>query len=354
MFKEDKGSIPETPVEESDKTEADAEERGLVLADEINTLMAKEDLSESEKDALTSKIEQLENLYKSKEQLDREFQDKAVDFIDELFDERASANDVAEGLAGIDTDDAWVIRQALGEADTHSLVLSLAGLDSESAWKARKSWLEDGNQIAVLNSLVGIDSDRAREIREKLINVPNEVGGHLQSKAMSLAGLDSDEAWAYRERLLRENMRGMATSLIGLDTDRAWKIRDGLMTDLNVDTNSIIRSMTGLDSDRAWEMRDIYINNKAHRGRVAISLAGLDSERAWEMRQKLMASGADPNDIAKGLGGLNSPRAWSLRKKMIINPSVNKGAIARGIYGDWTMVAVRKAKEDKEKGGKTK
>ena len=70
----------------------------------------------------------------------------------------------------------------------------------------------------------------------------------MRERAMSLT---SKNTYSYRTLL---------QSLVGLDSDRAWDMRDEIFEDSDLlassrDVESVCYYLAGLDGDRAWELR---------------------------------------------------------------------------------------------------
>ena len=152
--------------------------------------------------------------------------------------------------------------------------------------------------------------------------VLDDTGGYGYEIIDSLAGLDSDRAWDMREEVLKHfnvDDYEIIDSLAGLDSDRAWTMREECFKDAAAGdyvAGFIAKGLAGLDSDRAWKMRDEAIRYAgANKSSIAQGLAGLDSARAWKMRDELIQSGVDKDYIALGLAGNYITFVWQLRKK---------------------------------------
>ncbi|MDO8669576.1 MAG: hypothetical protein Q7K65_04760 [Candidatus Buchananbacteria bacterium] len=273
------------------------------------------------------------------------FEDKALDYIEKFIDESEDAWYIAKGLAGLDSDRAWKLRDKLLEmgVDIRDIVEGIAGLDSDQAWKLRdkllfRSSTSDG---IVAISLAGLDSDQAWKLREQLFKK-----GEKGSITLSLSGLDSDRAWKMREKLIQDNVNhgDFAAGLAGLDSERAWQMRERLFKNINT-FNNIAESLAGLDSDRAWQMRD-QLFKKGEKGSIALSLSGLDSDRAWKMRDKVFEAGEDKSGVALSLAGLDSDRAWKMREQLFKEREVRY--VAHSLAGD-NVTFVWQLKLDKKK-----
>ncbi len=259
-----------------------------------------------------------------------EFEKKVLESLDKMLKSGVGASDVAGGLIGLDTEEAWDMRERLPKEDKDwfvkfSVAKSLAGLDSDRAWEMRESLAKDKAALEGLPlSLGGLDSPRAWELRKKWLKENRGNDMMVFNVAMSLTGLDSGEAWKMREALFGSNETEeiIAQSLAGLDSDRAWEMRERLSTKPALWSDLAI-GLAGLDSERAWDMRERLF--AAAKPQVAQSLAGLDSERAWEMRGRLFAEMGSQTCLAESLLGLDSNRAWEMRERLI-NEDVQKYA----------------------------
>lgn len=261
-----------------------------------------------------------------------EFEKKVLESLDKMLKSGVGASDVAGGLIGLDTEEAWDMRERLPKEDKDwfvkfSVAKSLAGLDSDRAWEMRESLAKDKAALEGLPlSLGGLDSPRAWELRKKWLKENKGNDMMVFNVAMSLTGLDSEEAWKMREALFGSNETEeiIAQSLAGLDSDRAWEMRERLSTK-PVLWSDLAIGLAGLDSERAWDMRERLF--AAAKPQVAQSLAGVDSERAWEMREEIFRGGRRgfKPGLAESLLGLDSDRAWEMRE-WLINEDAQKYA----------------------------
>ncbi len=290
---------------------------------------------EEKKKALEKKIFPIEEL------LNR-FEKRSLDYIDKLLMDGVD-NSIAQGLAGLDSDRAWQMRDRFfddGTVDNDFIAQGLAGLDSDRAWQMREKLLKAGaDKYFIARGLAGLDSDRAWQMREEFLKAG------VSNIAQSLAGLDSDRAWEMRVNfLLNEGTvykSNIALGLAGLDSDRAWKMRDDFFNDDTVSKGSIAQGLAGLDSDRAWKMREEFLKAGADKNSIAEGLAGLDSDRAWEMRDDFFDDETvNKSYIALGLAGLDSDRAWQMREKLL-KAGASDGSVVRGLSGDYTTFVWR-------------
>ncbi len=178
---------------------------------------------EEKKKALEKKIFPIEEL------LNR-FEKESLDYIDKLLIDGVDKNSIATGLAGI---------------------------DSDRVWKMRDNFFDDGT----------VDNDFIAE---------------------GLAGLDSERAWKMREELLKAGATKsyIARGLAGLDSERAWKMRDDFFDDGTVNKSYIAQGLAGLDSERAWQMREKLLKAGASDGSVVRGLSGDYTTFVWRLRPK--------------------------------------------------------------------
>ena len=146
------------------------------------------------------------------------------------------------GLVGLDSPEARAFRKKIqvennGEwnAEPYEVAMGISGLDTEEAWLLRKklweikdeknssgTYKERINLNYIAQSLVGLNTDRAWLMREKLFEEEKNVGkGAFMSivyglKA-SLAGLNTKRAMAMRQKLIAEGIKpvGMASGING-------------------------------------------------------------------------------------------------------------------------------------------
>lgn len=160
------------------------------------------------------------------------------------------------------------------------------------------------------------------------------------------------KSFDYIEQLLKQGLSEfwIIKGLAGLDSEEAWNLRKYFLKKQRIPIDvDMVSSLTGLDSKKAWKMREKFLEEGVGKSNLASSPTGLDSERAWEFREQLLKDGIDKSWIAAGLTGLNSERAWKIRKQFLEEKvGDNKGLIATGVYGNYLMAAVRKARKDKE------
>lgn len=254
-------------------------------------------------------------------------------------------SDALGGLCGLDSDNAWRIREQALRTPNPGFLLgkvaeSLIGIDSERAWQIRDQVYEKiikklayaQELVSLSHGLRGLDSDRAWQMREIIKN--EELGSEYICLLASMGAVDSEKAWKTREECLKtaETRKKMfvavniASSMKGLDSEKAWQMREKLLNEYIGNQSiygNIARSLVGLDPERAWQMRDrIFKQDSIFFDSIVAGLSGIDSERAWQMRDELFeiitqsASKFKLAELAYSLSWLNSRRAWQMRERM--------------------------------------
>lgn len=244
----------------------------------------------------------------------------------EGLDENEKAIEVARQLTGLNSSDAWNLRERLLNED-----------------------IKDANDryqlyATLAQSLGGLDSEQAWEMREKLMALGVKRAGILRG----LTAIDSPRAWEFRiAEIFNKNYRDVLASIAGIDTPAAWGIREACLVELDEDPElnmdafaragvygDVSRSLIGLSSDRAWKLREQLIPRSKD---VGLSLAGLDDQRAWEMRERLLKEGGLDSRVLAGLVGVRNPKAWKLRAEhlhMAKGPrSASPSAVAGSVAG---------------------
>jgi hypothetical protein len=208
-------------------------------------------------------------------------------------------------ISGQDSDRAWLIRKRWMEytAFTEEWGASLAGLDSLKAWKAREQL--SGDELLV--SLSGLETPRAWGVRRELLRAIHSDDKRANNKLAlalldSLVGCDSEDAWEIRG-LLRTSpellpfshslspLGHLVTRVAGLDSENAWDFRNKFISDfgsvdqMNLDALlDLGKSLIGVDSARAWELREKLKNIDLEA--YYVSLAGVYSDVAIVIRQE--------------------------------------------------------------------
>ena len=71
-------------------------------------------------------------------------------------------------------------------------------------------------------------------------------------------------------------------------------------------------------------------------------------EKALDYIQTLLYRGANKDLVAQNLAGLDSEKAWKIRENLL-SQGADEGRVVQGVYGDYLMVGIRKARKDKLK-----
>lgn len=121
--------------------------------------------------------------------------------------------DISRSLSGLDSDRAWDMREKMLEKGL-DVSPSLIGLDSDRAWNMRER-LYEKFPTTVAKSLSGLDSDQAWDMREKIykillgkeyfLNINSEKGNLAETTTTpifdSFEGIDSEKARQFKEKL---------------------------------------------------------------------------------------------------------------------------------------------------------
>ncbi len=302
-------------------------------------------------------IKKIEGDDQEKKESDFEkFEDKSLDYLEKILSRHGNNGSddyfVASNLAVFDSKRAHELRADLLRQKgpfMDSVLAGLAGIDSEEAWRMRDEVFNNwDHESGLVISLSGLDSDRAWQMRAQLLErMENDDYQHKEFRihilknrlVKGLAGLNSERAWKMRDDFFagkyKVEYESQFVSLRGLDNERAWEMRDKLEGNVDIDKGKIFESLAGLDSIMAWRLRDGYMTSHSFiddMGFVKMdevdviveSLAGLDNNRAWQMRdeivrktQKLDRSNQVKRRILEYCTGLNSARAWELRDEIM-------------------------------------
>jgi|GEM_PF-3235164 len=309
-------------------------------------------------------------------------EEKVLAQLQRLLEAGEYAGNIVPYLDGFDSDRAWKMRKELINAFVKHIKAVNDRDGSDPIYGQNlTNWTREMKKEffdSMAEGLIGLDSDRAWEMREKILDIgaegvraakiladPRALGFAelmryrlMGSVAVGLSGVDSERAWQMREMFISADERlvypdgdltlgcpmyvdkgYIAKGLAGLDSERAWEMRKELI-DAGAASDRVIKGLTGLDSDRAWEMRDedTYAGDEIA---VAMSVTGLDSERAWQVREKFLGAarafwkefrpetvGPDGDDeadhyyqltseVANSLAGLDSERALEMKKTIL-------------------------------------
>ncbi|MEK7452309.1 MAG: hypothetical protein AAB664_03135 [Patescibacteria group bacterium] len=267
-------------------------------------------------------------------------------------------DEIAQCLSGLESNDAWNLRDKLNKlgANPNMLLLGLAGLDSDRAWAWRNDLSTNSitDDRSIIKSVAGLDSVKAWQWRDKYDKSDEESKGDL---ILSLVGVDSERAWSIRKANLKKgkHLNEIVQSLAGLDSDQAWSMRDNLK---NTGANDVflIRSLTGLDSEKANYWRDNFFPFGLGQGTVSAllqSYAGVSSLESWRKRKLLLEVGVDADALVRGFAGItiikfdNIPLPLEIKK--IVKESANLDMWAQGINGTWfTGIAWRTAQKQNQ------
>jgi len=247
-----------------------------------------------------SNVEQVENkesVLENEKKEKNKYDGKLIEFTEELADDEKVSKDV--------------------------LLASLEGLDSDKAWELRsklvdKAFSENNDKLMdiILGYMGGLDSDKAWELRERVSkNASNlkegyKFQGHKQFEdsfrflVYGLEGLDNEKSWKMRDFAVENGYAGsvMLNSMRGLDSDKAWELREN-----EIELGHEIRwQIDGLDSDKAWEFRKKHEYDSR-------SIIGIDNDKANELRE------SDDNivRVAHSLYGCSSEKSFEIRNKII-------------------------------------
>ncbi|MSU54710.1 MAG: hypothetical protein EXS48_02680, partial [Candidatus Staskawiczbacteria bacterium] len=283
-------------------------------------------------------------------------EEKALQEIEGFLDKGVNDPAVLQGLAGLDSKQAWNLRYKYIENRTANIgffVEGLAGVDSPAAINERQNILamSSAHDSQIAQSLAGLDSKDAWDLREKLFRKVTED----EYLAEGLAGIDSPRAWQMRKELLDKGVSEdfLAKSLVGLDSKQAWDLREQILKDdilLDADValqtySNVVESLAGVDSKQAWALRDEFIKKFGYKDCLATSLVGIDSNEAWTLRKILVDECGFVNSVAQSLAGLDSQIAWTTREELAHN-GADIDSLVLGINGNHiSAIAWRKRQE---------
>jgi dTMP kinase len=245
---------------------------------------------------------------------------------------RAPADVAAYAVSGMDGPTAWSLRRDLrGEAPFY-VARGLWGLGGlERAWALRRE-LEATVPDQVVHSLAGVAGDEAHAVRLR------RWAEHPQESVRSTMGIDDDRSWSLRARAREESpSAALAESVQGLDSPAAREIRDEFREDHPL---AVLRSVKGMATEEAWGLRaelagvapkavlasmegldgpEARARRKALKAaapeETAASLVGLDSPQAWDLRRELRD--AAPVGVIKSLRGTDPARAEALASEIL-------------------------------------
>jgi hypothetical protein len=219
---------------------------------------------------------------------------------------------------------AWALRDDLRRESPFYVARGLAGLGGlDRAWALRRE-LESEVPDQVVHSLQGDAGNEAHAMRER------HWTGHAEESVRSTRGIQDLRSWKLRSRARREApSAGLAESLTGIDTAEASEIRAELRRDHSL---PVLRSLRGVSSGDAWELRRelarvapkaVLASMETLDGpeagelraslraiapeETAASLIGLDTPEAWDLRAELKHDA--PAGVLKSLLGTDPARA---------------------------------------------
>lgn len=139
---------------------------------------------------------------------------------------------IAASLVGLDSEAAWDTRTLITD-DGHRC-FSLAGLDNRRAWdirnKVAKGYRERQEELPwdIAIGLAGCDSEEAWKMREEFMAAEQTTVVSYGYILQSVAGLNSERSWEFRNKYLDDwyVTEGFNQSLAGLDTPKAWEMRE--------------------------------------------------------------------------------------------------------------------------------
>lgn len=231
---------------------------------------------------------------------------------------RAIRNDVIKGLAGLDDEDAWQMREkaiSVG-VDLNSVSLSLRGLDDPESFQMREKLYQElggkddrykNSPTLVKNlfwSLIGLNSPEAWEMRKKLL----ENGGQFQDYIISLTGVWGAKAREEKLKCLNNvsfrDQRNFFNSLLISSMGQYDAVSEKIRTeftkgkgDMNIKLDSLVLD----DSPEAEEIREKYLMKLTDSGEIdkkkeialhlGLSIAGRDDYFANEIREEMFQQG---------------------------------------------------------------
>ncbi|HYE99370.1 MAG TPA: hypothetical protein VEJ18_10685, partial [Planctomycetota bacterium] len=214
---------------------------------------------------------------------------------------RAAPPDVgAYAVTGLDTAEAWALRDAARTEAPAAAARSLAGLAGPRA-DAMRDELAPVVPEAVLQSLAGDPTAAAAEMRDRLF------GRHADEAVRSVRGLDDPPAWSLRRRA--GPSPAVAESLAGV----AGAPADGLRAELRgAFPLPVLRGTRSIGTPEAWSLRR-ELAPWAPKA-VLASIDGMDGTDAHALRASL--ADRTPEEVAASLTGLDGPEAWRLREAL--------------------------------------
>lgn len=220
-------------------------------------------------------------------------------------------------LAGLDTKEANKIRQDLlkngGLDGKRGVAQGLAGINNEDSYKLRQGLMLEAPE-STARGLAGDNSPEAWQLREEIENKYLDKPGVAEGLAESLAALDNEKAWELRKKLIPKVIYNVFEGLVGVNGERAWQLRDGYKDQLPL---AVANSLIGLENERADKLRE-ELNANKDGGMLAslISRVGSDSNDTWGLREELFFK--NPFIVGTSLVGLQGEKADKFRSMLLV------------------------------------
>jgi dTMP kinase len=218
---------------------------------------------------------------------------------------------IIAGTSGLVDDVSFALRERLCEQHPGRVARTLGSLVAQAHPRAAalRAQLASTVPLDVLAALDGVDSDEAWQLRDRL-------GAGETAVVESLGRLGTPRAWQLRERWLEqiggvpalatyEHARALSKSLTGLDDERAWQLRKEARAAAPI---AALASVKGVLSERAWKWRERYLDRAPKT--VFETLMRVDDARAWAMRKQKAPLVKEAIDSMNEIDG---PEAWALR-----------------------------------------
>jgi len=290
-----------------------------------------------------------------------EFEKRGFGLLDELIRRGVNAEHEVKFIAGTESPTAWAVRERSPNQD--AVLESLVGVNSAKAWEMRRSAL-DGVLVypdekvlrAVAISLGGIYSEQADQMRTELSQIVKREGLSPMVYAPSIVGIQGELAASLRKELFNsekpgtagtdKDMGSYASSLAGLETKASWRLRKELYRNDRYPRDLFALSLVGLSSQNAENYRErLFAANS--REAVAISISGLNTARSWQWRERLgLTNSLRVVSLSGTLAGVDTQQAWNCREQALSAASYTSEltTVAKGLFGDHTLSAVKTAR----------
>ena len=218
-------------------------------------------------------------------------------------------------IAGLGHPQAVEWRDKLKDAAPQVIAYGLRGLGDEAAWRLREE-LEQVAGMLVARSIDGIevDGERADATRVRLADAfPSAI-------LTTLDGNDGPVAWALRERLEPRDLVAVVSSLKRIGSERAWELRRRLIRQAGGQAaladprlaEPVVASLRGLATPEAWELRQHCFD--ASPVAALESLGEVSDDESWAWRARWLDRA--PRAVLRSLLRVDDPRAWAMRRRM--------------------------------------